>query len=296
MQRDDLLDLNAFAAVAEERSFTRAAAKLKTSQSTLSYAIRRLESRLGVRLLHRTTRIVAPTDAGEKLLQALRPAFEDIQSELDALSESRRKPVGALRLNAPHHAIDLLWPRLEVFIREHPQVKLEIEIDSTFPDIVTGRFDAGIRLGEEVGKDMVAVRAGPQMRMIVVGSPAYFSKRSKPTTPQDLSEHECIYYRRPSTGQLRPWEFAKKGRMVTARVEGQLIVGNLNTVLKAAKSGLGLAYLPEDFLSTELADGSLVQVLADWSASFSGYHLYYPSRRLKTAALAFLIEALRYTM
>ncbi|WP_288830613.1 LysR family transcriptional regulator [uncultured Paraburkholderia sp.] len=294
MQREDLLDLNAYAAVAEERSFTRAAVKLKTSQSALSYAIRRLETRLGVRLLHRTTRNVAPTDAGEKLLQALGPAFANIQTELDSLAEMRETPVGAVRINAPEHAVDLLWPKLETFIRDHPLVKLEIEIGSTYPDIVTGRFDAGIRLGEEVGKDMVAVRVGPEMRMIVVASPSYFAHHPKPSTPHDISNHDCIHYRRPSTGQLRPWEFAKKGRFVNANVEGQLIFNNLHTIIKAAKSGLGLAYLPEDFLTGELTDGSLVQVLADWRRSFSGYHLYYPSRRLKSAALGLLIEALKY--
>jgi DNA-binding transcriptional LysR family regulator len=294
MQREDLLDLNAYVAVAEERSFTRAAVKLKTSQSALSYAIRRLETRLGVRLLHRTTRNVAPTDAGERLLQTLGPAFENIQTELESLAELRQTPVGALRIDAPEHAIDTLWPKLETFIRDHPLVKLEIEISSNYPDIVTGRFDAGIRLGEEVAKDMVAVRVGPVMRMVVVGSPAYFMKRPKPSTPYDISGHECIHYRRPSTGQLRPWEFSKKGRAVNASVEGQLVFNNLNTIIKATKSGLGMAYLPEDFLRQEVADGSLIQVLTDWCPSISGYHLYYPSRRLKSAALGLLIEALRY--
>jgi DNA-binding transcriptional LysR family regulator len=293
MQREDLLDLNAYAAVAEERSFTRAAVKLKTSQSALSYAIRRLETRLGVRLLHRTTRNVAPTDAGEKLLRALGPAFENIQAELDSLAELRQTPVGSVRLNAPEHAVTTLWPKLEAFIRAYPLVKLEIEVSSIYPDIVTGGFDAGIRLGEEVGKDMVAVRVGSDMRMIVVGSPSYFSTHPKPSTPHDISGHVCIYYRRPSTGQLRPWEFSKERRVINASVEGQLIFNNLHTIILAAKSGLGLAYLPEDFVSEELAAGSLIQVLSDWAPSFPGYHLYYPSRRLKSAALGLLIDSLR---
>jgi DNA-binding transcriptional LysR family regulator len=293
MQREDLQDLNAFAVIAEERSFTRAAVKLKTSQSALSYAINRLETRLGIRLLHRTTRNVAPTDAGAKLLRTLGPAFDNIQSELESLAQLRDTPVGALRLNAPEHAVVMLWPKLEVFIREHPMVQLEIEIGSTYPDIVSGRFDAGIRLGEEVAKDMVAVRICPDMRMIVIGSPWYFSHHPKPTTPQDISDHKCINYRRPSTGQLRPWELSKKGRVVNASVEGQLVFDNLPTIIRAAKSGLGLAYLPEDFVSAELTEGSLVQVLTDWVPTFSGYHLYYPSRRLKSAALGLLIDALR---
>jgi DNA-binding transcriptional LysR family regulator len=294
MRREDLLDLNAYAAVAEERSFTRAALKLKTSQSALSYAIQRLETRLRVRLLHRTTRSVAPTDAGEKLLQILGPAFENIQTELDSLAELSQTPVGTVRLNAPEHAVETLWPKLETFIRSYPLVKLEIEVSSAYPDIVSGRFDAGIRLGEEVGKDMVAVRVGPEMRMVVVGSPSYFSKNPKPITPHDISNHVCIHYRRPSTGQLRPWEFSKNGRVINASVEGQLIFNNLYSIIRAAKSGLGIAYLPEDFLDNELAEGSLIQVLVDWRPSFSGYHLYYPSRRLKSAALSLLIEALKY--
>lgn len=294
MQREDLQDLNAYVVVAEERSFTRAATKLKTSQSALSYAVGRLEARLGIKLLHRTTRNVAPTDAGAKLLRTLSPALQNIQEELEALAQMRDTPVGALRLNVPEHALNFLWPKLAKFIKDYPLVQLEFEVSSIYPDIVTGRFDAGIRLGEEVGKDMVAVRVAADMRMIVIGSPSYFSERSKPSTPQDLSEHQCINYRRPSTGLLRPWELSKNGRMVTANVAGQLIFDNLRTVIKAVKSGLGLAYLPEDYVSADLADGSLVQVLADWVPSFTGYHLYYPSRRLKSAALGLLVDALKY--
>lgn len=294
MQREDLQDLNAYAIVAEERSFTRAALKLNTSQSALSYAIGRLETRLGVRLLHRTTRKVAPTDAGQKLLQALGPAFASIQAELDSLVETGKTPIGSVRLNASEHAFNILWPRLEIFIRDHPLVKLEVEIGDTYPDIVTGRFDAGIRLGEEVGKDMVAVKVGPDLRMIVVGAPSYFSKHPTLATPHDISKHVCIHYRRPSNGQLRPWEFLKDGRLIDASVEGQLIFNNLNAVITAAKSGLGIAFVPETFVVDELANGTLIQTLADWVRSFSGYHLYYPSRRLKSAALGLLIEAVKY--
>lgn len=234
MQREDLQDLNAYAVVAEERSFTRAAAKLQTSQSALSHAIRRLETRVGVKLLHRTTRNVAPTAAGEKLLNALNPAFDIIQSELNSLAEMRESPVGSLTLNTSEHAFDPLWPKLEKFIRSHPLVKLEIEVASTYPDIVTGRFDAGIRLGEEVGKDMVAVRVGPDLRMMVVAAPSYFATHPKPATPHDIAGHVCINYRRPSTGLLRPWELSKDGRTINASVEGALIFNNLESIVTAA--------------------------------------------------------------
>ncbi len=295
MRREELADLNAFAAVAEERSFTRAAAQLGTSQSALSFTLRRLEERLGVRLLTRTTRSVSATEAGERLLRTLRPALEQIGAELAALSELREKPAGNIRITAGEHSAEaVLWPTLATFVPEYPDIKVEVIVDYGLTDIVAERYDAGVRLGEQVAKDMIAVRIGPDFRMVVVGAPSYFERRPRPKTPQDLTAHDCINLRLPTYGGLFPWEFEKRGRELKVRVEGPLVFNNLALRLNAALAGLGLAYVPEDRVLTYLTDGRLVRVLDDWCAPFAGYHLYYPSRRQPTPAFALLVDALRY--
>ncbi|MEK0081605.1 LysR family transcriptional regulator [Benzoatithermus flavus] len=295
MPRENLNDLLAFLAVAREHSFTRAAAQLGVSQSALSHAIRGLEARLGLRLLTRTTRSVAPTEAGERLLRTVGPRFEEIEAELVALSALRDKPTGTIRITAGEHAADtILWPALEKLLPDYPEIKVEIAVDNGLTDIVAGRFDAGVRLGEQVAKDMIAVRIGPDMRMAVVGAPSYFAQRPPPRTPQDLTAHDCINIRLPTYGGLYAWEFEKDGRQLRVRVEGQLVFNNTALRLNAALAGLGLAYLPEDQVQAHLAEGRLVRVLADWCPPFPGYHLYYPSRRQPTPAFALLVEALRH--
>jgi DNA-binding transcriptional LysR family regulator len=295
LKREDLIDLNVFMAVAEEQSFTRAAARLGTSQSALSHTIRRLESRLGVRLLTRTTRSVAPTAAGERLLAALGPAFGSIDLELASLSEMREKPAGTIRLTAGEHAAkSALWPAVSRLLPRYPDINVEIIVDYGLTDIVAERFDAGVRLGEQIAKDMIALRIGPEMRMAVVGSPAYFEGRDPPRTPPDLSAHSCINLRLPTHGTLYTWEFEKDGREIKVRVEGRLIFNSLALRLNAVRAGLGLAYLPEDEVTKDVATGRLVRVLEDWCAPFPGYHLYYPSRRQPTPAFTLLLETLRY--
>lgn len=295
MRREELVDLNAFLAVAEEQSFTRAAAKLGTSQSALSYTIRRLEERLGVRLLLRTTRRVAPTEAGERLLKTLGPALDDIASELSSLSELREKPAGTIRITTPDHAAhSLLWPTLKQLLPDYPDIHVELTIEAGLSDIVAERFDAGVRLGESIAKDMVAVRIGPELRMAVVASPAYFAKRDRPLTPQDLADHPCINLRMVTAGGLYAWEFGKDGRELRVRVEGQLTFNNAQMIVRAATEGFGLACLPEDLIADQVVDGRLIRVLEDWCPPFAGYHLYYPSRRQPSAAFALLVEALRY--
>ena len=295
MPRADLDDLLAFLAVARERSFTRAAAQLGVSQPALSQTVRGLEARLGVRLLARTTRSVAPTEAGERLLRAVGPRLEEIEAELAALGGSREKPAGTVRITAGEHAAcAVLWPALARFLPRYPDIKVEIAVDYGLTDIVAGRYDAGVRDGEQVAKDMVAVRIGPDMRMAVVGSPPYFAKRPRPKTPQDLTANDCINLRLPTHGGLYAWEFEKRGREVKVRVEGRLVFNNLALRLGAALAGLGLAYLPEDQAAAHLADGRLVRVLADWCPPFPGYHLYYPSRRQQSSAFSLLVDALRY--
>jgi DNA-binding transcriptional LysR family regulator len=295
MRREELVDLNAFLTVAQERSFTRAAAKLGTSQSALSYTIRRLETRLGVRLLTRTTRSVAPTEAGERLLRTLGPALEDIGAELASLSEWREKPAGTIRITTGEHPAEaILWPAFAKLLPDYPDIKVELTVDYGLVDIVAERYDAGVRLGEQLAKDMIAVRIGPDMRMAVVGAPSYFARRPQPRKPQDLTAHDCINIRLPTYGGFYAWEFEKKGRELKVRVEGQLVFNNVALRLNAALAGFGLAYLPEDQVQTHLADGRLVRVLDDWCPHFSGYHLYYPSRRQPTPAFALLVDALRY--
>jgi DNA-binding transcriptional LysR family regulator len=295
MRREELVDLNAFLTVAEEQSFTRAAAKLGTSQSALSHTIRRLEARLGVRLLTRTTRSVAPTEAGERLLGTLRPALDDIGAQLASIGELREKPAGTIRITTSRHAAEsLLWPALERLLPDYPDIKVEVSIDSGLTDIVAERFDAGIRLGEQVAKDMIAVRISPELRMAVVGSPAYFERHPRPLTPQDLADHDCINLRLRSFGGLYAWELEQHGRELRVRVEGQLTFNDAAMVVRAAESGLGLACTLEDYVAPMLAEGRLIRVLEDWCPPFAGYHLYYPSRRQPSAAFTLIVDALRY--
>ncbi|MES1150369.1 MAG: LysR family transcriptional regulator [Dongia sp.] len=295
MARANLNDLEAFLAVARERNFTRAAAKLGVSQSALSHTMRGLEARLGLRLLTRTTRSVAPTEAGERLLHSLGPRFEEIEAELQALGALRDKPSGTIRITTGEHAAnEVLLPALERFLPSYPEITVEVMIDYGLTDIVAQRYDAGIRLGEQVAKDMIAVRIAPDMRMSVVGTPGYFAKRKKPKVPQDLTAHNCINLRLPTYGGLYAWEFEKDGRELKVRVEGQLVFNNAGLRLRAVLAGLGLAYMPENVTRPLVTEGRLVRVLADWCPPFPGYHLYSPSRRQASPAFALLVEALRY--
>lgn len=293
--RENVNDLLAFLAVARERSFTRAAAKLGVSQSALSHTIRGLEARLGLRLLTRTTRSVAPTEAGERLVRNVGPRFEEIETELDALSELRDKPAGTIRITTGEHAADtILWPALAKLLPKFPDIKVELNVELALTDIVAERYDAGVRFGEQVGKDMIAVRIAPDMRMVVVGSPSYFAKRPVPKHPQDLVGHNCINIRLPTYGGLYAWEFEKDGRELKVRVEGQLVFNRLTQIVTATLAGIGLGFLPEDLAAPHVAKGRLRPVLADWCAPFPGYHLYYPSRRQSSPAFALLVDALRY--
>ncbi len=294
MHQENFNDLAAFAVVARERSFTRAAAKIGVSQSALSQTIRALEDRLGLRLLTRTTRSVAPTVAGERLLQTVAPRFQEIESQLAALSELRDKPAGTVRITAGEHpAVSILQPALKRLLPDHPDIQVEIIVDYGLTDIVAAGYDAGVRLGQQVAKDMIAVPIGPDMHMAVVGSPAYFERRPVPMTPQDLTAHSCINMRLPTYGGLIPWDLEKRGREVKVRVEGQLVFNNLALRLSSALDGLGLTCLPEDQVLPYVADGRLQRVLEDWCPYFPGYHLYYPSRR-HSPALALVAEVLRY--
>jgi DNA-binding transcriptional LysR family regulator len=288
-------DLAAFAVVARERSFTRAAAKLRVSPSALSQTVRNLEERLGLRLLTRTTRSVASTEAGERLLRTIAPRFEEIEVELAALSELRDKPAGTVRITAGEHAaISALQPALKRFLPDYPDIQVEIIVDYALVDIVAEGFDAGVRMGEQVAKDMIAVPIGPQMRMAVVASPAYFDRYPPPKTPQDMTAHKCINTRLPTYGGVFSWGLEKKGREVKVRGEGQLTFNSLAMRLSSALDGLGVAYMPEDQVLPYVAEGRLVRVLEDWCPPFPGYHLYYPSRRQQSPALALLVDILRY--
>jgi DNA-binding transcriptional LysR family regulator len=294
MPRDTINDLQAFVAVAREQSFTKAATKLGVSQSALSHTVRGLEAQLGLRLLTRTTRSVAPTAAGERLLATMGPLLDEIETGMAALSEFREKPAGTIRITTGEHAAhSVLWPALERLLPEYPDIKVELDLNNGLTDIVAGRYDAGVRLGEQVAKDMVAVRIGPDTRMAVVGAPSYLADRSRPKTPEDLTAHDCIGLRMQSGGLLT-WEFEKGGREVRVKVEGRLVFNTSLMALEAAVAGHGLAYLLEDRVQACLADGRLVRVLGDWCLPFSGYHLYYPSRRQPRPAFALLVDALRY--
>jgi DNA-binding transcriptional LysR family regulator len=295
MPRQNTNDLLAFLAVAKERSFTRAAGQLGVSQSALSHTIRGLEERLGLRLLTRTTRSVSPTQAGERLLHTLGPRFEEIEAELEALSELREKPAGTIRITAGDHAVHtILWPKVTKVLAAYPDIKVELTIDNGLTDIVAQRYDAGVRLGEQVAQGMIAVRVGPDVRFAVVGAKSYLKKRQPPKMPQDLINHTCINLRLPTLGGLYAWEFEKGGRELRVRVEGQLIFNSIFQVLNAALAGFGLAYVPEDLARPYLAKGRLKRVLEDWCPAWAGYHLYYPSRRQPSPAFTLLVDALRY--
>jgi DNA-binding transcriptional LysR family regulator len=295
MQRRNLDDLSAFLIVAREGSFTKAAAKLGVSQSALSYTIKELEERLKLRLLTRTTRSVSPTAAGERLLRNVGPRIEEIEEELTALSDLREKPSGTIRITATEYATNaVLLPKLAKLLREYPDIKIEIVSDYGLADIVAQRFDAGVRDGEQVAKDMIAVRIGPDSRMAVVGAPSYFRSRPQPKRPPDLVEHNCINLRLPTHGGLYAWEFEKGSRELKVRVEGQLCFSTTTQMLHAALAGLGLAYLPEGLVQPHINKGRLKRVLEDWCPRYPGYHLYYPSRRQPSAAFALLVDALRH--
>lgn len=295
MKRDTISDIAAFIAVARERSFTRAAAGLGVSQSALSHTIRALEARLGLRLLTRTTRSVAPTEAGERLLAGVAPRLAEIDAEIAALGALREKPAGTVRLTASDHAArTVLWPALEKLLPAFPDIKVEIAVEGGLTDIVKERYDAGVRLGERLAKDMVAIRIGPEMRMAVVGAPAYFRRHPKPRRPQDLTRHVCINMRLPTSGALYAWELEKNGREVKVRVDGQFTFNNTALMLKAAEAGAGLACCIEDQAREAIAAGRLTRVLADWCPPFAGYHLYYPSSRQPTPAFRLIADALRY--
>lgn len=294
MGRDDLGDLLAFATVAEERSFTRAAPRLGVSPSALSHTLRAMEARLGVRLLARTTRSVATTEAGERLLSAVRPALDEIGAGLAGLAAMRERPSGTVRITTfKHAATTVLWPALPGFLAAHPEVRVEIETDDGLTDIVAGRFDAGIRWGEKVARDMVAVRVSPDIRIAVVGAPAYFAVHPAPASPHELSDHDCVNYRMRTGGGLYAWEFEREGRPLAVKVDGTLVLNDGDLILSAALAGRGLAYLYEDQVMAHLAAGRLVRVLEAWCPPRPGYYLYYPSRRQVPPALAALVEALR---
>ncbi|MBE1161994.1 LysR family transcriptional regulator [Dyella acidiphila] len=295
MSGENYNDLQAFLTVAREGSFTRAAAQLGLSQSALSHKIQSLEARLGLRLLTRTTRSVSPTEAGERLQQALAPNFENIDAALSGLSELRDKPSGTIRITSSEHAAaTILWPVLESFLPQYPDIRVEVISDSSLTDIVAERFDAGIRLGERVAQDMIAVPIGPPTRLVVVGKPTYLASTSPIATPRDLTQHNCINLRFLTHGGLYAWEFEKGSNALNVRVEGRLTFNSLERILAASLAGFGLAYIPEDMVRPHIEAGRLQQVLDDWCPLFSGYHLYYPSRRQPSPAFARLVDALRY--
>lgn len=295
MPREIMADLVAFLAVAREGSFTRAAAQIGVSTSALSHTIRKLEERLGVRLLTRTTRSVSPTEAGDRLLETVGPHFDQIRFELEGLNELRDKPAGTVRITTGDHAAEkILLPVIGKFLSSYPEVKVEISVDPGFVDIAAERFDAGVRFGETVARDMVSVPIGPDMRMAAVAAPSYFATRKIPRSPHDLAKHNCINLRFPTLGGLYAWEFEKAGRAINVRVEGQLIVNDIALARQAALAGAGVAYLPEDYVQPEIQAGQLIRVLENWCPRFAGYHLYYPSRRQQSPAFALLVEALRY--
>lgn len=295
MYLDYLSDLSIFKAVAEERSFTRAAVQFGISQSALSHRMRRLEKQLGVRLLTRTTRNVAPTQAGERLLNTLVPALGKIDSELTSLNELRDRPSGTIRITTSKHAGEsILWPKLSKLLPQYPDVHVELNFDSGLADVVSERFDAGVRLGEALEKDMIAVRISPDLRMAVVGAPSYFESHPVPQTPQDLADHRCINQRRITSGGLYIWELEKDDREVRVRVDGQLVFNDDDMIVQAALDGAGLAFVMESYVTHALAEGQLVRVLEEWCQPFAGYHLYYPSRFQPSAAFKLIVDTLRH--
>jgi len=295
MKHAKINDLQAFVAVARDQSFTKAAAKLGITPSALSHAMRGLEERLGIRLLARTTRNVAPTDAGERLLHSIAPLFDQIAAEVEALGELRDKPAGTIRITCTDDQIELcLRPMLAGFLKDYPDITLELYVDYGFTNVVEERFDAGIRLGEAVSKDMIAARIGPDWRLVVVGAPAYFDRNPIPKTPHELTQHACVNTRHRPSGAIYAWEFANNGKEFTVKVEGQLVFNSTMHVLNAAIDGIGLAYVPEQLAAPYLADGRLKEVLGDWCPYFQGFHLYYPNRRQASPAFSAFVEALRY--
>jgi DNA-binding transcriptional LysR family regulator len=295
MGKINLNSLAVFLVVARERSFTRAAAQLGLSQSALSHTLRAMEEKMGIRLLTRTTRGVATTEAGERLLRNLGPYYDGIEAELAALGDLQGKPAGTIRISAHDHAATtILWPTLAPLLPRHPDLKIEITISYGLIDIVAERYDAGVRLGNQIAKDMIAIRIAPDMKMVVVGAPTYFTGRAKPVVPQDLTAHNCANLRLPTHGGLYAWEFAREGRQLEVQVQGQMIFNSSPQILTAALEGYGLAYLPNDVAQPLIAAGNLVQVLDDWSPVFPGYHLYYPSRRQASPAFSLVVDALRH--
>ncbi|MDO9359614.1 MAG: LysR family transcriptional regulator [Polaromonas sp.] len=295
MAKENLNDLQAFVVVARERSFTKAAAQLGLSRSGLSHAMLALEARLGVRLLTRTTRSVSTTEAGERLLGTVAPRLQEIEAELGSLSAMRDKPAGTVRITANDYAIvTVLWPRLVPVLKEYPDIHIEFSVDYALTDIASQRFDAGVRMGDRVDKDMVAVRIAPALKMAVAASPEYLAGKSRPVTPRDLIEHRCVNLRLPTQGGLYAWDFEKDGQAINVRVQGQATFNNTFLMLQAALDGMGFAYVPFDLVEPHIASGSLVAVLEDWWPSFPGHHLYYTSRKQNSPALALIIKALRY--
>jgi DNA-binding transcriptional LysR family regulator len=295
MRREELGSLAMFLAVAEERSFTKAAAKLGISQSALSHSMRRLEAKLGLRLLTRTTRSVSPTEAGERLIETLRPALDDIDARLAALTELRDRPAGTVRITTSAHAARaVLWPVIHRITAENPDVNVEVNIESGLVDIVADRYDAGVRLGERLEQDMIAVPISPRLRMAAFGAPSYFAKRGTPQTPYDLAEHDCISLRMSTSGGLYAWEFERGGKEVRVKAEGQLVFNDAGLIMSAALAGHGIAFMLEDHVREHLANGTLVRVLEDWCEPFDGYYLYYPSRRQPSPAFSLVLDALRY--
>jgi DNA-binding transcriptional LysR family regulator len=295
VSRENVNDLLAFLAVARERSFTKAAAKFGISQSALSHTIRGLETRLGVRLLTRTTRAVSPTEAGERLLNGIGPHFDEIDAQIDALSDLRDKPAGNIRISAPDHAINyVLWPKLQKFLPKYPDIKVELLRENGLTDIVTERYEAGVRMGEQLAKDMISARIGPDFRFAVVGAKSYFKNNPEPQHPQDLIRHTCINERLPTSGGFWAWEFEDQGREIKIRVTGQLVFNNSYQAVEAAVAGFGLAYVPEDVALPHIEKKRLVRVLQDFSPYWDGYYMYYPSRRQSSPAFIALVEALRH--
>lgn len=295
MLKENFNDLIYLVMVARERSFTRAAAKLGVSQSALSHSIRGLEERLNTRLLTRTTRSVASTEAGERLIQSVAPMITEIEKALQDLADNQENPSGNIRITAGEHALSsTLWPLLKPFVQRYPDVNVELSIDNTLTDIVSGRFDAGVRLGESIEKDMVAVRIGPDWRMAIVATPDYFARHGVPKTPYELQNYRCINMRLPTLGGLYHWEFSKEGKAIRVKVEGQLVFNTLSARIDAALSGMGVSCVPEDSVKTYIEEGKLQSVLQDWCEPFTGYYLYYPSRKQHTAAFSKLIDAVRY--
>lgn len=296
MLRQNIIDLMSFIVVARVGSFTRAAAQIGVSQSALSHAMKGLEERLGVRLLTRTTRRVSPTIEGERIVERIGPLLAEVEEELAAILDTKDRPAGTIRITATDYAADtVLWPKLKPILRDYPDLKVEIATEYGLTDIVAEKFDAGVRLGEQVAEGMIAVRIGPDFRMVVIGSPAYFASRGTPRTPQDLMRHDCINLRLPTHGGLYAWEFEKAERELRVRVEGQLIFNAIGPIVEAARAGYGLGYVPEGLVRHDIDEGRLVAVLEDWSPPFPGYFLYYPHRRQDSPAFAVLVEALRHT-